>query len=60
MPGGMYEKSRVASTKYETGSVSQGNKQKGVSGSESYKPKRAGKSPSETGSTSNPPKRAGK
>jgi len=43
MPGAGYPKDRVASTKYEKGGVSQGNPQKPVSGSEGFKPKRAGK-----------------
>lgn len=58
MPGKMYPKERVASTKYESGSVKHGNKPVSKNGTESFKPHRAGKTPSTTGTT-NPPKRAG-
>lgn len=43
MPGQGYPKDRVASTKYESGGVSQGNKQKPVNGPEHMKTGRAGK-----------------
>ena len=42
MPGTNYPKDRVASTKYEKGPVKSGVPAKGTSGSEGYKPKRAG------------------
>ena len=58
MPGGMYDKSRVASTKYEKGSVS-GENVKPTSGSEGFKPMRAGKHNSGQGNTYKP-KRAGR
>lgn len=44
MPGGNYPKDRVASTKYESGSVKQGNKPVSNGGKESTKTGRAGKS----------------
>ena len=44
MPGKGYPKDRVATTKYESGGVKSGVPAKPVSGSEGYKPHRAGKS----------------
>lgn len=44
MPGGMYPKDRVASTKYEKGGVQNTTSPKPVSGKESTKTGRAGKS----------------
>lgn len=58
MPGKGYPKDRVATTKYDHGSVKQGNKPVSKDGSDNYKPHRAGKAKSTTGTT-NPPKRAG-
>ena len=42
MPGKGYPKDRVASTKYESGGVKSTTSPKPTSGSEGYKPKRAG------------------
>lgn len=42
MPGVGYPKDRVASTKYEKGGVKSGVPAKSTSGSEGFKPKRAG------------------
>ena len=42
MPGGTYDKERVASIKYESGQVQQNNAPKPVNGKESVKTERAG------------------